>query len=229
MDTADTPDALHSAAIGMRSQADRLDVITNNLANSSTIGFRARRWAASGFDAGLKSAVMRSQLQGALRHTGVRTDFALVGEGYFAVAASDGVRYTRDGRMSVDPDGHLCDAKGNKVLGSLGPAVFPRGAQIRSDGRIAIGERVIDRLRIVSLPGESNAADGYTVAGRASGLSRAKASVRGGYLEDSGVDPIAEMTSLVTTLRTYEANQKAAQRADETLRRAVIDVPGTHS
>ena len=50
-----------------------------------------------------------------------------------------------------------------------------------------------------------------------------------GYLEDSTVDPIAEMTSLVATQRAYEANQKAAQRADESLRRAVTDVPAVRS
>ena len=49
--------------------------------------------------------------------------------------------------------------------------------------------------------------------------------MRAGYLEDSGVDPISEMTALVATERVYEANQKAAQQADGALRRAVVDVP----
>jgi flagellar basal body rod protein FlgG len=50
-----------------------------------------------------------------------------------------------------------------------------------------------------------------------------------GYLEDSGVDAISEMTALITAQRVYEANQKSAQRTDESLRRLVTDVPAVRS
>jgi hypothetical protein len=113
--------------------------------------------------------------------------------------------------MMLDPDGYLCDARGRKVLGSLGGVHMPRGAYIHADGKVICGGRVIDRLRIVELDG------GVT--------KRAKASVRSGYLEDSGVDPIAEMTELVATERAYEANQKTAQAADDSLKLAVTEVP----
>lgn len=201
----DTPDALVSAAAGMHAQAQRLDVIAENLANASTVGYRPK------FEIGAAEGAA-SDSQGPLRRTDVPTDLALVGPGLFAVVARDGVRYTRDGRMLVDASGHLCDARGNKVLGALGPAHFPRGARVESDGRIVFNGRTIDRLRIVDL-----------TAGHAA--VRPGTQVRSGYLEDSGVDPIAEMTALVTAERAYEANQKSAQRADETLRRAVTDVP----
>ena len=54
---------------------------------------------------------------------------------------------------------------------------------------------------------------------------RSSARVIAGYLEDSGVDAITEMTALISTQRAFEANQKTAQRTDESLRRTVIDVP----
>jgi len=205
------PDALASAALGMRAQADRLDVIAENLANASTVGYRARRCAAQAFDGRLRSEILVSDSQGPLRRTDVPTDLALVGPGFFAVQTPGGVSHTRDGRLSVGPDGFLCDARGNHVLGSLGPARFPRGAHVEPDGRIVCGGRVVDRLRIVVPAG--------------AGFERARAVVRAGFLEDSGVDPIAEMTELVAAERAYEANQKTAQRADESLRRAVTDVP----
>ena len=225
----DTSDALSSAAAGMRLQADRLDVIALNLANASTTGYRERVWSAGSFGDRLGSAVTADSRQGAIRRTGVRTDLALVGAGYFAVATPDGVRYTRDGRTTVS-DGHLTDARGNPLLGSLGPARFPHGSHVEPDGRIIADGRVVDRLRVVSIPGDGLAPDGpYAYAPAASVPTRSKATVHAGYLEESTVDPIAEMTSLVAAQRAYEANQKAAQRADETLRRAVTDVPAVRS
>ena len=206
----DTPDALNYAATGMQAQSFALDVIAENLANASTIGYRARRPVADDFGGRLHAASSPPDEQGALRRTNVPTDLALVGPGYFAVATRNGVVHTRDGRMTVDPAGFLCDARGNPVLGRLGPARFPAGASVDRDGSIVAGGKVVDRLRIV-FPNST-------------WLERARASVRAGFLEESSVDAIAQMTALVTVERTYEANQKVAERVDESLRRATSEV-----
>jgi flagellar basal body rod protein FlgG len=207
------PDALSSAASGMRAQSARLDEIAEDLANAGTPGYRAR-FGASAFGQDFANAG-GAAVQGALRRTGVATDLALVGPGYFAVAGAQGVEYTRDGRMLTDAQGYLCDASGRRVLGSLGGVRLPHGASIRTDGSVVSGGRVVDRLRVVDFDG--------------SVPKRAHASVRSGYLEDSGVNPIAEMTRLVAAERAYEADQKSAQAADESLRRAAIDVPAVRS
>jgi len=204
------PDALLSAAGGMRAQSAQLDSIAEDLANAATPGYRSSR-PQPAFGQRLATEAAAAQAQGSLRRTGVPTDLALVGTGSFAIAGAGGVEYTRDGRMMLDPDGYLCDARGRKVLGSLGGVRLPHGASILTDGSIVANGRVIDRLRIVQLDGDV--------------AKRATASVRPGYLEDSGVDPIAEMTELVATERAYEANQKTAQAADESLKRAVTEVP----
>jgi flagellar basal-body rod protein FlgF len=206
----DVPEALASAAAGMRAQSAKLDAIAENLANAGTVGYRARRAVLAGFAERLESTIVASTSQGGLRRTGVPTDLALVGPGAFAFAATSGVEYSRDGRLQVDPSGYLCDARGRRALGALGPARFPRGAHVDAEGRIVRGGLVLDRLRVVD---------------ERHPLTRGAAQVRAGYLEDSGVDPIAEMTALVGAERAYEANQKSAQRADESLRRAVTDVP----
>jgi flagellar basal-body rod protein FlgF len=225
----DAPDALASAAAGMRAQADRLDIIAADLANAGTPGFDAEQVLGPRFADRFKAAAELTHVQGALRPTGVRTDIALSGPGFFAVAAPDGVRYTRDGRLSPDQDGSLLDARGHHVLGTLGPVHFPHGAVIDGEGRVVAGGRIVDRLRIVDLTGRAiRGADGYRAAAPGAALARARAQVRAGYLEDSGVNPIAEMTALVAAQRAFEADQKAAQRADETLRRAVTDVPAVH-
>lgn len=221
----DAPDALSSAAAGMRLQSDRLDLIAQNLANASTIGYRER--AASAFGDALGSAVA----QGALRRTGVRTDVALVGQGFLCVVTPDGIRYTRDGRLSITTDNSLADARGNPVLGALGAARYPRGAHVEPDGRIVADGRVVDTLRVVTFSTDGARMDGPYLA-TARGVVPTKSTsttVHAGYLEESTVDPIAEMTSLVDAQRAFEANQKTAQRADESLRRAVTDVPAVRS
>ena len=225
----DAPDALASAATGMRAQAARLDQIAADLANAGTPGYRSSAPAGASFADRLGTAAGPSSAQGALRLTGVPTDVALSGPGFFAVATPDGVRYTRDGRLTADPSGTLTDARGNRLLGTLGPVRFPHRATIDGDGRIVSGGHIIDRLRIVEVAGPIDRGDGYCAAPPGATLGRAAAQVRAGFLEDSGVNPIAEMTALVSSQRAFEANQKAAQRADETLRRAVTDVPAVHS
>jgi flagellar basal-body rod protein FlgG len=223
-------DALAAAATGMRVQAATLDVIAHNLANSSSAGFRPEHEAFVTFGAELQSDIGVSSAQGPLRRTDVPTDLALCGEGYFAVATPDGVCYTRDGRLAVDSHGHLSDARGNPVLGALGPARFPNGAHIDEQGRIFARGHLVDRLRIVAFDKPCNEGqNGLLVAPQGCAPHRASARVQSGYLEDSGVDAVAEMTALVAAERTYEANEKCATRTDESLRRLITDVPVVRS
>jgi len=224
------PDALAAAAAGMRAQADKLDVIAENLANVSTVGFRAREAAIDSFGDELNTRISSTTAQGTLRRTGVPTDLALSGPGYITLATPEGVRYTRDGRMSVDPQGYLSDGRGNRVLGSLGPVRFPHGARIHEDGKVVVAGAAIDRLRIVSFDVPCTAgADGMFDAPQQRLPSRSAARVHAGYLEESGVDAIAQMSELIAVQRAYEANQQSATRTDESLRRVVTELPAVRS
>ncbi len=221
-----TPDALTAAAAGMRAQTDKLDVIAQNLANVSTVGFRARDLAYTTFGEQLRAHIGVNDAQGALRRTDVPTDLALTGQGYFSVATPEGVRYTRDGRMSVDPQGYLADPRGNHVLGSLGAVHFPHGAHFREDGSIIVNGRVTDRLRIVTFDEPCvTQTNGELAAPPGCVPRRSSARLHAGFVEDSGVDAISQMTALIATQRAYEANEKSAARTDESLRRVVTDLP----
>jgi flagellar basal-body rod protein FlgF len=226
----DLSDALSTAAGGMRVQSDKLDVIAENLANASTTGYRAHTFEVAAADGGLRSSTASEESQGALRRTGVSTDLALVGPGYFCLATPDGVRYTRDGRFSVDADGYLTSAQGHRVLGSFGAVRFPHGASIDRAGNVMIGKRAFDRLRIAAFdrPLQGGDSSGFFAEMRTV-ISRSTARVQSGFLEDSGVDAISQMTALITAQRAFEANQKSVQQADETLKRVVTDVPAVRS
>jgi len=224
----DAPDSLSSAAAGMRLQAGRLSLIAQNLANASTPGFHARLEAAGDLENSSHRAVNASRAEGTVRRTDVDTDLALVGSGYFSVAAPEGVRYTRDGRMTRDAAGFLCDSNGYRVLGALGPVRFAPGTSIVADGRVRFAGKIVDRLRLVD-PTSARFDGGYALAAPGARLERATARVQQGHLEDSSVDAIAEMSALIAAQRSFEANQKSVQRVDETLKRAANDVARARS
>jgi flagellar hook protein FlgE len=116
---------------GLRATSTDLAVIGDNIANANTIGFKGSRTAfedaisdsligGGGGDVGLGvnvQAVQRILTQGALANTGVATDLALQGGGFFVVNTVDGPQYTRDGQFTVDKDGRLVTLSGDPVQG----------------------------------------------------------------------------------------------------------------
>ena len=141
---------LYIAASGMLAEQIRQDQIANDLANASTPGYKADRTSQSGFGDLLLAnsatgatvgsqgtAVQVSKIETDFspkpaRETGEPLDFAIVGEGFFAVQTDRGTRYTRNGQFTADAQGRLVTAQGDPVLGRNGqPAVGrprrPRG------------------------------------------------------------------------------------------------------
>src|SRR5919206_1892524 len=129
---------LYIAASGMVSEMARQDLIANDLANASTPGYKADRAVQGSFGQlllrntqtgatvgplGLGSRIERqvTDLTAApLRETGEPLDFAVEGDGYFAVRTAQGVRYTRNGEFTAGANGLLVDQHGNPVLGQNG-------------------------------------------------------------------------------------------------------------
>src|SRR4051812_7739928 len=118
--------ALYSAATGMSAQQTGMDVIANNLANVNTSGFKAQRMsfedllyqqvgdrmaAQNGSQVGMGVAPGRSSMvmsQGDLQDTGVETNLAIEGNGYFQIVTPAGqIGFTRDGHFSPDANGQL--------------------------------------------------------------------------------------------------------------------------
>lgn len=143
---------LYTAYTGMLHQQKRLDVISNNLANSATIGFKREGATARAFDeelaikikdasegfvnrgiGGMNMGVKfgetyRDYSQGSLRVTDNTYDLALAGDGFFQIAFTnkDGetsVKLTRDGNFTVNTDGYLVTKDGDFVLGTDGVPV----------------------------------------------------------------------------------------------------------
>ncbi|HTZ54229.1 MAG TPA: flagellar basal body rod C-terminal domain-containing protein [Candidatus Acidoferrum sp.] len=122
----------------------RLDIATENLANVSSDGFHAALARGRLTAAGVEIARVATRDHGALRHTGRPYDFAIVGDGAFAVRAADGrVSATRNGAFERDRDGLLRDTQGRELVGTtLGPGATVRTGYLETSNVNAIDEMV---------------------------------------------------------------------------------------
>ncbi|MDX1669224.1 MAG: flagellar basal-body rod protein FlgG [Limnobacter sp.] len=154
--------SLYIAKTGLEAQQTQLDVISNNLANTSTNGFKRQRavfedliyqtlrepgapttdqtQSPTGLQVGTgvrTVATVRNFEQGGLKQTGNSLDIAISGAGFLQVERPDGtIAYTRDGSFQLDADGTLVNQAGFAVLG---PIQFPQDTQqisIASDGLV---------------------------------------------------------------------------------------------
>jgi flagellar basal-body rod protein FlgF len=220
---------LYIAASGMLAEQVRQNQIANDLANSSTPGYKADRSSQRSFSDMLLHNTSTGQNIGALgtgvtiaqtvtnldpaslRDTGEPLDFAVEGSGFFAVRTQQGIRYTRNGQFMRSAQGTLTDSLGNQVLGQNG-----RPVSVQADGTVATNPGVFN------VTGARKAGDSLftgTAAGRATGT------VRNGSLEASGTDPARAMIDMISSERSYEAGQKAIKTIDETLQKAVSTLP----
>ena len=115
-------DFLNTAVSGINAASSRLGLVSNNLANSNTVGFKSQdgefRAIYAGND-GVGVAIAGTSTDfntGSITQTGNQLNHALVGDGLFVVEDSNNIKhYTRAGLFDFDADGYLTDSKGNKV------------------------------------------------------------------------------------------------------------------
>jgi len=216
---------LYIAASGMLAEQVRQEQIANDLANASTAGYKADRTAQRDFGEMLLTNSVTGQAVGGqgtavevdrivtdwtpqpARETGEPLDFAIAGEGFFAVQTPEGVRYTRNGQFTVSAQGTLVTSSGDAVLGRDGQPVAV-GAEGRVDPR---------RLQVVTLANPRKDGDAL-VAGQPAGGPAGQ--VRAGALEGSGADPARSMVDMISSMRAFEAGQKVITTIDETLQKA---------
>jgi flagellar basal-body rod protein FlgF len=220
---------LYIAASGMLAELRRQDQIANDLANAATPGYKSDRSTQQSFGELLLANNRTGQTVGALglgvqidetttdwtpqplRQTDEPLDFAIAGEGFFAVRTGEGVFYTRNGQFTLSPQGILTTARGDVVLGPNGAPV-----QAGADGKVdpaAIG--------IFNVAGPRKVGDNL-VAGNAAG--QATGQVQAGFLEGSGADPARSMVNMIASFRSFEASQKVIRTLDETLAQAASKV-----
>jgi flagellar basal-body rod protein FlgG len=235
---------LYVAAEGMAARQKAQDAIANNLANLNTTGFKADRPAfatvyerqlyriegARALPIGALSAgailheLYTDLQQGALTTSGNPLDVAIDGVGFFAVQTPQGIRYTRNGAFQLDASGTLVTRAGSPVLGEGNqPIRAPRNAtvQIGEDGSVLANGTRVGRLLIVQ--GELAKAPDGDFIGAAQPVANSR--VVAGALETSNVSMVREMVTMIELIRAYETHQKIIHAHDETLGRAINELP----
>jgi flagellar basal-body rod protein FlgF len=220
----------YSLATALTSRTQQLDTIANNLANASTVGYRAQENVFGSVLAnagntgesalsqaentyGILSGTTLDQSQGALQKTGNDLDVAIEGPGYFVVQTANGPVYTRNGSFQVSARGQLVTSAGDAVMGDTGAIAMPPGpVSISSDGTISSGGAVAGKLRMVEFAPNTQLTGmggSYYSAPASSVQAATQSDVRQGMLESSNVNPIMSMVELVTAQRTAEMMQRA--------------------
>ncbi len=220
---------LDIAASGLVAEQVRQDQLANDLSNASTPGFKPDESPQHSFGAVLMAnteggtpigsvnegvalgKTFTNLTPGSMQETGEPLDFAVVGDGFFAVKTPQGVRYTRDGQFTTSAQGVLTDTSGNPVLDA-------KGAQIKVG---ATGTVPASAVGVFEVPGAVKQGENLytgTAAGKPSGT------VRQGSLEGSGVDAAKVMVEMITSLRSFQSGQQAIQAIGQTLQEAASQV-----
>lgn len=225
---------IYQAIRGSLIQGRRFDIISNNLANVNTTGFKKDTLT---FDRTVQEYVTTDLGQGHLRPTDNPLDIALEGDGFFRIKTPRGIRYTRNGSFCLNADGVLVTRDGDPVLGEKGAIVIGEGyIAIDTQGRIKVkvdakdeDEKVVDTLSVVRfVRPEGLQKEGLSNCiynGDQNEIVKAEnVLVKQGHLEGSNVIVVEEMTKMIEALRTYESYQKVIQTFDETSYKAINEV-----
>lgn len=235
----------------MLTHQQNLDVIANNMVNISTAGYKQGRYVASTFDEVMYSRVGNKQpagseigrqsyiraasqiytdyTQGVLEPTDIPLDFAVNGDGFFAVQDADGeISYTRMGNFSLDDEGYLCLPGYGQILDPEMQPIYlgtdkvyggDHGLIYYADGGIIgqLGVFAFDDLDAVE-----HTARGLLTGNGAQAIQNPN--VLNGYLERSNTDMVKQMTEMITFQRALQSAAQLSKMYDQLMTKATSDV-----
>ncbi|RWL80860.1 MAG: flagellar basal-body rod protein FlgF [Mesorhizobium sp.] len=225
-------DSLYVALSSQIALERRLDTIADNVANASTIGFRATgvKFEDVVSGTGPKSVSFASSgktylsgAHGALTETGNPFDFAIQGDAWFAIDTPAGTVMTRDGRFSMNENGELMSIEGYPVLDSGGAPIQldPRNGPPKAgaDGSLRQNDQLVGGIGLYNFdPGEDFVRYGNSgiVPARTPEpvTDRSDVGIAQGFLEESNVNPVLEMTRLIQVQRAFENTAALMRQTD---------------
>jgi len=220
----------------------RVDNIANNIANVNTPGYKKREVFFEQLIAAehtLEKDLMKVQLpdgyiatytdtgDGRMNKTDNPLDIAISGDGYFTVQTPEGQAYTRDGKFTLDQNGLLVTQQGHLVTGEGGPIEIKGSkVEIGSAGEIIVDGVIVNRFAIQNF--DINNAEMrnnlYITNETPQQVASGEFSVMQGYIEESNVEIVKEMTELIAAQRHYEVNSRLIRAQDDTLSKTVNQV-----
>jgi flagellar basal-body rod protein FlgG len=214
------------AALGSLEEQRRLDIISNNIANSNTPGFKKDSLY---FNNVMDQFTHTTMTQGQIRDTGEKLDVALSGDGFLSIQTDHGVAYTRAGNLTVNNAKQLVTHDGWPVLGKSGPIKVndPTKFSVNQEGQVFDGPDQVDQLALASFPSNvklQKNQNGYfqPQTPESQPTKPESCQVRQGALEGANFNAVEEMVRLVDTMRNFETYQKSMQICDSNLDTQVI-------
>jgi len=216
--------------------AREMQIVANNIANAATTGFRSEGLIFSEFVRPMERGASLSMgqgnvrntsfVQGALTQTNGTFDLAIEGDGFFLVQTPAGERLTRAGAFSPSAEGDLVSYDGYRVLDAGGAPIFvPPGADIAisPDGTLSADGNPLGQIGLV-LPvdrKEMVREDGVMFRADAGIEPSDNAKILQGFVENSNVNPIAQIARMIEVQRAYELGQSFLKTEDERVRTAM--------
>ena len=214
------------------------DMISNNLANINTSGFKRDDIVFDVLQQGYEEDMSVDQYtdfdQGDLKSTGNLMDFAISGEGFFTLESDQGQVFTRNGHFSISEEGMIEDSFGNRLLGSSGPVEVlgqngvPGEVRITEKGEVMVDGDIINKILITDFQ------DKHDLEKIGNNLFKSNEGVTGeaiestgivqGFLETSNINPVSEMVNLIDMHRQFEATQKVMRTFDQIAEDAINEV-----
>jgi len=212
------------------------DIVTHNLANVSTVGYKRR---CSSFAKSLEAQESTEEetdccvtanaqfdfSQGNIVETGRALDLALYGKGFFVVETPEGPLYTRNGVFHLNQNRQIVNSDGRIVAGQLGPVTIPNNISvsqlyIAGDGSVKAGQTTIDRLRLVDFKDDEKTlvpagANCFRKPEEVEPAAAEQMVVKQGYQEASNVRMVDELVNMITVSRLYEANMRFVSAAKD--------------
>ncbi len=240
------------AATGMDVQRKDMEVITNNITNVETSGYKKDEMVSISFEDVMIQRINDEQIlnrtpevgplnfgthvdyvhtmfgQGIIEVTDFTTDLAIEGDAFFVIDTAEGESYTRSGAFNVNADGYLVDGNGSYLIGDNGRIqVGGTDFGVNEDGQIYADGELVATLQMVTFEDlgslRKQGSNVYTApAGTA--IEATDYRIRQGALEGSNVEISREMVDMMTIYRAYESNQKMLTMIDETLGKAVTEI-----
>jgi flagellar basal-body rod protein FlgF len=220
---------LYSIFLGMRSRQNTLEAQANNIANASTVGFKAERLIYSSVAANKQGSGDKQSLvvgvstssgidftEGSIQQTGRSLDVAIDGDAFIQIQTPRGVRYTRAGNLTVNSNGQLTTKNNNLVVGESGPITLSKESQlsIAEDGSLSTDGAVTDKLKLVRFnnPASALSKEGdslFMLTGTEQPQANVNSKVVQGSLENSNINSVSEMVSMINNNREFESLEKS--------------------
>ena len=236
---------LYVALSGQVALESRLETIANNVANMNTVGFRAdgvsfsTELARAGDDQvafASAGAGFISRQNGPMSKTDNPLDLAVQGDGWFAIKTPSGVAYTRDGRMRVTDTGLLQTLNGYQVLDAGGAPIgidTEAGTPtIAADGMITQDGKQVAAIGLFSIPDNARltrAPNSAVIPDKPATpvLDFTQNGIVQGSVEGSNVDPIMEMSKLISVTRSFDSINSAMTQSESSLQDAIKTLAAT--